>query len=463
MTPRVAVIGAGAAGALTALHLAREARRRATPVEVVLLDPAGHHVAGTAFGRAGDGHLLNVPVSGMSALPDQPDHFLDWLRAHDPLARPNDFAPRRTWSTYLAQTLERELAGPMTLRHRATAITAVRATDGGVRLLTVDGAPVDAEAAVIATGLPPTHSGWAPAGLTRSKRYVADPWAAGALDRVAADEVDVLLVGTGLTMVDVVVTLSRTALAGRVLHAVSRTGELPARHVATAVEPVLPDTSEWGNSLPSILAGATAHIESVRRTNGDWRPAVDGLRYRVGSLWERLDAEQRAEFLRTHAGTWNRLRHCIPPPSAALLDRMCASGLLRLGADRVAAAEPVPGGRLRVRLVGGNVLDVGWVIDCTGPPADLRDVGSPLVEDLLDPGTRPTAVLSPLGLGLETHRGRIRDASGAASPVWTLGALRRGELWESTAVPEIRRQAQALAADILGTVAAPQCKALDAV
>ena len=53
----------------------------------------------------------------------------------------------------------------------------------------------------------------------------------------------------------------------------------------------------------------------------------------------------------------------------------------------------------------------------------------------------------PLALGLDTAAdGAVRDARGRASEtLFALGPLRRGELWESTAVPEIRAQAHALA------------------
>lgn len=452
--PLIGVIGAGAAGTLTALHLAREARRRHTPVEIVLLDPAGQHVAGAAFGRPRAEHLLNVPASGMSALPEEPGHFLAWLRARDPLADPHRFAPRRVWSDYLAQTLGKEVRGSVTLRHLATTVTAVRAVAGGVRLLTTDGAPLPVDAVVVATGLPPTSSDWAPAGLSSSARYVADPWTPGALDRVTHDRRDVLLIGTGLTMVDVIVTLAHAPLGGRVLHAVSRTGNLPARHRSVVAGPVLPDVTHWGDSVASIVAGARAHVEQVRRTQGDWRPGVDGIRHRVADLWTRLDTEQRAEFMRTQAGAWNRLRHRMPPPTAALLDHLRATGRVQVAADGIADAEPLPTGGLCVQLNSGRLLEVGWVVNCTGPPSDLRRVASQLIADLLNPATRPAAVLSPLGLGFQTKHGRLLDASGDDPPIWVLGALRRGELWESTAVPEIRCQAQALAREAFDAVAA---------
>src|SRR6476646_1566005 len=102
-TPRIVVVGAGAAGSLTALHLARTARRRGTPLEVVLLDPAAYRARGTAFGTTDERHLLNVPAGGMSALPEEPGHFVAWrARAyHDLRAEPGVFARREQFGRYL--------------------------------------------------------------------------------------------------------------------------------------------------------------------------------------------------------------------------------------------------------------------------------------------------------------------------------------------------------------------------
>ncbi|HWY24061.1 MAG TPA: hypothetical protein VNX47_04035, partial [Nevskia sp.] len=56
-----------------------------------------------------------------------------------------------------------------------------------------------------------------------------------------------------------------------------------------------------------------------------------------------------------------------------------------------------------------------------------------------------------LGLGLLTDaQGALLDRDGQASTwLYTLGPARKGQLWETTAVPEIRVQAQALARRLL--------------
>ena len=172
-------------------------------------------------------------------------------------------------------------------------------------------------------------------------------------------------------------------------------------------------------------------------------------------LWARLDEADRLEFLRTHAATWNRIRHRVPGPSARRIDGLLHDGRLTTAAARVEDATTVPGG-LRVRLTDGTVRDVGWVVNCTGPESDVRRVGDPLLDDLLrDRETGAVAVPATAGMGVRTRDGQVVDASGRAhAPIWVLGALRRGELWESTAVPEIRQQALAASTAVMTAVRA---------
>src|SRR4051812_23393721 len=237
-TPRVAVVGAGASGSLSVLHLARAARRRGTGLDVVLLDPALHRARGTAFGTTDSQHLLNVPAGGMSALPEDPGHFVAWRARQHPelMTEPGVFAPRVDWGRYLDETLSRTLAHDehVSLRHLRVRAVGLRRDDSGVMVTADDGRVVVGDAVVLALGEKPPTVAWAPETLRRSPFFVPDPWAPGAVDvvrRDAAGPAEVLLVGTGLTMVDVVLSLTGPSQRpDRRVLAVSRHGELPKRH-----------------------------------------------------------------------------------------------------------------------------------------------------------------------------------------------------------------------------------------
>jgi uncharacterized NAD(P)/FAD-binding protein YdhS len=462
-TPRVVVVGAGASGSLTALHLARAARRRETRLEVVLVDPVLHPARGTAFGTSDPQHLLNVAAGGMSALPEDPGHFVAWRARQHPelMTEPGVFAPRVEWGRYLDETVRRTFAHDeqVSLRHLRVRATGIRRDDSGVVVGTEDGRVVVGDAVVLATGERPPSVGWAPDALQRSAFFVPDPWAPGAVDvvrRDAAGPADVLLVGTGLTMVDVVLSLTEPApRPDRRIHAVSRSGDLPERHSDELQLAAIPEIDDWGDSLAEYRTRAAAHIARVHRSTGDWRPAVDGLRTVVQALWQRLGDDDRAEFLRDDASAWGRMRHRMPPGSADVIAALEASGTLARSAGEVAGVEPLTGGGLRVTLTDGGVREVGWVVNCTGTLTVVQPGTNPLVDDLLSPRAGVAlGRLSTAGLGLQTRAGRLVDSVGTTNaPIWTLGSVRRGELYESTAIPEIRIQAGQFAAAVLEEIA----------
>jgi uncharacterized NAD(P)/FAD-binding protein YdhS len=277
-----------------------------------------------------------------------------------------------------------------------------------------------------------------------SGRFVADPWAPGALEAVA--DSDVLLVGTGLTMVDVALSLDRLS---RSVHAVSRHGAVPAVHRSEKTPPVAPELGE-ADDLATLRTAVLRHVvETVRRT-GDWRAAIDGLRPITARLWKRLSEDDKAEFLRADARTWDVHRHRMAPITAERLAAVRESGRLCLHHGEVVAAEDT-GDAVRVLLSDGTAMTVGAVVNCTGPVGAAS--ADPLLATLLAGGL---ARAGSAGLGLDTaDDGRVLGVTGRRAPLWALGALRRGALWESTAMPEIRSQAAEVAQAVVAYLFRP--------
>ncbi|MGW7363565.1 FAD/NAD(P)-binding protein [Streptomyces sp. NPDC054841] len=445
----VAVIGAGAAGVITAARLLEAADTRGLPLEIRLIDPAETTGRGIAYSTRDLRHLLNVPAGRMSVSADDPDDFVRWLREHaGHLADPGRFVPRRLFGSYLADHLaDRSARGPgRVVRLRDRVVEATRA-DRRLALRLASGSTTTVDAAVLATGNHPPSVDWAPAALRTSDAFIADPWAPGALDRVPHDT-DVLLVGTGLTMVDIAMSLDRP---GRTLHAVSRSGLLPQPHAA-APAPVAPPDLTGCTGLDDLRNAVLRHVARTRRDHGDWRPALDGLRPMTAALWQGLPEHDRARFLRADARVWDVHRHRMPPVTAARLTDAREAGRLTVSAGEVAGVV-FTGGGPHIDLTDGRRLAVGAVVNCTGPQADPRRASDPLAAALFEAGL---AAPGPLGLGLHTGcDGRVSAAHGAPdAPLWTLGATRRGSLWESTAIPEIRTQAAEVASAVVTALTA---------
>ncbi|MEU7480274.1 FAD/NAD(P)-binding protein [Lentzea sp. NPDC042327] len=428
----IAVIGAGAAGVTTAARLLERG------AAVCLVDPAEERGRGVAYRTDDPRHLLNVPAGKMSAREDDPGDFARWAGV-----AAADFVPRRVFGAYLAAHLDGVSARhPGRLRVVRDRATRIGHDAGAVRISLAAGDFLLADAAVLALGAVGTRDDWVPTDTPDSAAFVPDPWAPGALERIRDDR-DVVLVGTGLTAVDLAMTLGRP---GRVVHAVSRTGLLPRRH--RPAQPMRPPELAGCTGLDDVRRVVSAHVRESLRRHGDWRPALDSLRPVTARLWDLLPLPDRSRFLAEDLRSWEVHRHRMPGTTARTLVRLRRAGELRTHRTGVTGVRMVPGGVV-LRLGDGTELTAGTVVNCTGVRHDVRRCPDPLVAGLLADGH---ATPGPLGLGFDTlPDGRVRGGA----PLWTLGALRRGNLWETTAFPEIRAQAAAVARSVTSALGVP--------
>jgi uncharacterized NAD(P)/FAD-binding protein YdhS len=452
----VAVIGGGASGTLTAVYLLREAAKARVPLRIALIDRNGRHGMGQAYATSNAAHLLNSPAGRMSAVADDPGHLVRWAAERG--IEHDGFLPRSAFGRYLNEVLAGAecSAGPTGTLSRITSVV-VALTHGGLhrplRLhLAADGR-VDADIAVLATGNRPPA---APCPVPDTPRYVGDPWQPGALDGIA-DGSPVVVLGTGLTMLDVAITVTG-AHPGATVHAVSRHALLPREHRCPPGAPFAPGPRKPAALGPGILARGPVSLPALIRNfraaaadaPDDWQCVIDSLRPHVAGLWQALPPEDKRVFLRSVARYWEVHRHRVPPATAGRIGRLRFTGRLAVHQGRVIAVTEAPGG-LRVRIEqDGRTAEIaaGWLINATGPATDITATQDPLLRGLLDAGL---ATPDPLLLGLRADAGGgLLDASGRPShTLFTLGPTLRGQLYETTAVPEIRDQAAALATRLI--------------
>jgi uncharacterized NAD(P)/FAD-binding protein YdhS len=435
---QVVIVGGGCSGVLAGAALVRAGTRRVT-----LVEPSPRLGTGLAYGTTEPGHLLNSRAGSMSAYVDEPGHFVEWLRAFRPRARSDDFVERALYGHYLGSVLateERDACARL-IRHHATALRILPA-ERAVQL--DDGARLKADHVILAIGQPASAAvRQLDERLGADPRYIKDPWAPGALTSIDT-ELPVLIVGTGLTAVDVVLSLAGHGHRGDVV-AVSRHGLLPRGHLRDAPRPIPLEVVPQGS-----LSALIRHVRSLV-TGADWRAIVDGLRPHVNVLWEAMPAAEQARFLRHVARYWECHRHRVAPLVADRLTRQQVGGRLAVLAGTVDVAQ-AQRDRLVVRVTkaGGRQFDGGYgaVVNCTGR-GPLTTRRTPLVHSLISDGL---ARAGPHGLGLDVDRnGALVDRTGRVrGQLWTLGPPRLGRLWETTGVPEIRDQAQRLAALVVG-------------
>jgi uncharacterized NAD(P)/FAD-binding protein YdhS len=391
---------------------AAAASRHASISEIVLVERDQRTGPGLAYGTAAPHHRLNSPAGRMSAWEDDPGDFVRWSAAAGAPQGEADFSPRRLYGDYL----EAVAAGlPRTRVERGEAIDVADA-GLGARVALADGRGLDADVVVLALGNPPPFGRRVPAA-----RAVADPWVPGALAGIGGR---VLLLGTGLTMVDVATSLAR-ADPEIELTATSRNLLLPRVHLDAPL-PAGPGVPGEPTTLAGVLRGFHGRLRAAAAAGAAWQPEVDGVRPQVNALWEALDHTDRLRFIRHVSRHWEVHRHRMSPVVAAELQGLLDTGRLVVG---------VPSG------------DYDAVVDCTGPRPFAVPGWNPLVDALLATGSaRP----DPLGIGLDIDlQGRLRAADGGLSErLLVVGPARRGTQWESTAIPEIRRHATEVAATI---------------
>jgi uncharacterized NAD(P)/FAD-binding protein YdhS len=449
----VLVVGGGASGTLLAAQLLRNAP---SPLRVALLERSERVGPGLAYSTQNESHLLNVPAGRMSAFPDDPEHFLRWLHRLEPGTQPGDFVQRQRYGQYLEAVLReaRAAAAPgVGLEIIPGEAVSLSRVGEGARVVLADGAVLEARTVALAVGNAlPADIAVEDGGLYASPRYIRSPWMEGALHRVQPHH-PVLLIGTGLTMVDTVLSLAERNHEGRI-HAISRHGLLPHVHrpgVAVGPRVHIPEP----HRVRSVLRALRHEARSLRE-GADWRGVMDALRPQTVSLWHGLPLSERRRFLRHLRAFWDVHRHRMAPGVHDVLQQLQGVGVLRVHAARVRGFQVTDEGWVmaRVRPRGTSreaTFRVKHVINCTGPDACIGR-GHPLLRGLLESGLVQSDALA-LGLATDAE-GALLDAQGRASEVlFTLGPLRRGDLWESTAIPEIRGQALALSRRLLAQLA----------
>ncbi|MBD9478630.1 FAD/NAD(P)-binding protein [Pseudoxanthomonas sp. PXM02] len=442
---RITIVGAGFSGSVLASQLA--STEDGAP-DICLVGVGETFARGVAYGQARPEHLLNVRAGHLGVHPDAPGDFAAWLSL-GPRGR-DEFLPRVAYGDYLAERLREahEVAGNLSLvRQEAIAISRV---GEGYRVHLDDGGYFASDRVVLALGaLPPQRLAGIGPRLAQSQRYIGWPWQDDALERIEADA-RVLIVGTGLTMADVVSTLAARGHRGE-LTAISRHGLLPRAH-ADVPGPVI----ELPPSVRQALGGRDvrallAAVRSLVHVAPDWRSVVDGLRPHTQAFWRSLPDTQRARFLRHLRSHWEVARHRIAPRVAEVLDTLQASGQLRVRAARLLRAGlRAHGAEVLLQGRGQEHADVSqydYVIRATGLDTDIVRTTHPLVSHLVDAGLLTP---DPHGLGVEVGDDlQVRDRHGTTvRGLYCLGPLLRGRLWEITAVPELRSAAAALASTL---------------
>ena len=442
---QVIIIGGGASGVLLACHLLRCS---ADNLNVTLIEKRPDVGRGIAYYTANAAHVLNVRAANMSAFPDQPDHFWRWLCARQddgritwqPCTDPFCFVPRRIYGDYIASLIVPLLSDakpPGGLRIIRGECISIDQDRYGVTTMLADGSYHRGDFAVLATGhevVPPGTD------------HYTDPWASPA-DAGVTDDARVLILGTGLTMVDYVLSLILAGHQGPIF-ALSRHGLLPQAHRLVQPLPIDQADVPFGTSMTGLLRWLRKLSDAHMAEGGDWRSVVDGIRPFSQQIWQRLSISARRRFLEHARAWWDVHRHRMAPEVVMRISEAIASGLLTVMAAKICAVETNEAGALvNFRRRGApdvETMRVDKIVDCRAIGATPLKVVNPILRSLLERGL---ARLDSLQIGLDvTPDCALVDRFGLASErLFAVGPITRSAFWEIVAVPDIRNQCVALA------------------
>jgi uncharacterized NAD(P)/FAD-binding protein YdhS len=455
----LAIVGGGFCGALCAVHLLRA--RPSGFNRIILIDASPRIARGIAYSTAQPLHLLNVPAARMSAFTDDSEHFLRFARTFDAGISGADFLPRKLYGDYLENLLQEArnnlTGGASEFQQLRDSVIDLEPSNGGrLQLTLLSGTTLLADKVILALGndAPRAPSIAGQRLSAAGTRYIDDPWSANALQDIDFNK-DILLIGTGLTAVDVVTTLREKDFRNTV-HAVSRHGLLPLAHRGLSHigrELQLPPQLLQSSTVKKFLHGLRNYIRASAADGIDWRDVLAALRKETPPLWQSFSDDERARFLRHCQAYWDAHRHRLAPRIGALFARLIAERQLQVRAARLIAFEATSA-RLRIQLRHRHTqsedwLSVGTVINCTGPSANIAYSSMPLWQSLLARGLVKSDRFG-IGIAIAGNYAVLDTAGKPSSAIYYAGPLLKADFWEATAVPELRMHVAKLCAGLIG-------------
>jgi uncharacterized NAD(P)/FAD-binding protein YdhS len=426
------IVGCGLSGSLALIELLR---KHSAPISIAVLEENPHRLfKGKAYSADVPVQVLNVPADHMSAYWDQPMHLVKWMEARGLVYGASDFIPRQIFGSYLAEVVHEALGAHP--QHRVQffmeRLEVIQPDGNNGYALRSAKHDFTAQHVWMATG------NFSPADIVSNPEvvqhpnYLGDPWRGAGL-RFIPNGASILLVGTGLTMVDQVLSLQAQGHRGAI-YALSRRGFYPQPHQLSPAYSWFAAYAEVPTSPLSLLQLVRSEVRRAAELGIPWTSVVNDLRAYTPMLWQNWDLSQRQQFLRHVRPYWEVHRHRLPAASIAALNALEGRGqLMRFGARLADVSATEQGFCVRFVPRGAKeaqTLDVNWILNCTGP----QSLGKKLNESWIQSGMAHELLKADaLNLGIEL-------STKANDRLHLIGPPRKGSSWESTALREIRQQ-----------------------
>lgn len=459
-TPVIAIVGGGFCGTSLAINFSRHVNK---PLRVLVFNCHYPTANGIAYSTDNMIHLLNVPAGRMSLFTDEPDHFIKWVLSKPEYAQwhTNDiakkFLPRKIYGMYVKTTFQDVNKSPNPLLQITVIeneVTDINVADKKIELVLKDKLTYTADKVVLATGNhPPDDIRITNKDFYQSEKYFGNPWLKNSVENFNNTK-DIFIIGTSLTMVDTVLSLQDGGFKGKI-YALSKRGMLPLPYCYYDPYLAILEDIQPGLNIQELLSVYKKHLKIVLEKGLHVDDLTAALRPHTQRIWQELSLADKKKFI-THLGHyWAVSRHRLPHEIFSFIEKMIADNKLEIISGRLSDIkqqnDEVEVSFLCKKSRSQKKLSVQRVINCTGPKSDIRRIDSSLIQNLLK---KNYVIPDELALGMHAKpEGNLINNNGEASDkLYTMGTNLRGVLWESTAVPELRMQAQQLALKLLSEI-----------
>ena len=458
---RICIVGGGFSGAATAVQLVRAS---ASPLAIDIVEPREELGRGMAYTAPDGDWRLNGSSDTHGIDPTDSGELTRWCVDHGTLdadpdaaaANGNVFVRRHDFGSFMRDQVaahSRMPNGSRIVHVRDLAIDA-ETQPASIAVELRSGRSIETDLLVIATGNSASRLPAAMASVAEDSRVLVD-----ALDpkrlRDIPREATVLLLGSGLTALDVASTLVRKGHAGRIT-AISRRGLRPRLHR-------LSPPSGWPSLLeriegpvPGFLAGLPptargllralrARIREAEAEGSSWYAPFDAFRDVLWKVWVALPATEKRHALRWLRPWYDVHRFRAPPQNEALVRDAERRGIVAFRTGHVRRVDARDDGlhvRIAARGQAGTAERFDYVVNCTGldPASGARD--NPLLARMLDRGL---VAIDPSGVGFAVDaQCQAIDALGRPQPrLRMIGPPTAGTFGDPLGVlfigPQIRR------------------------
>ena len=441
MTHHIAIVGGGISGALTVLNCIKQCQ---SPLSIIWFDAENKYCKGYAYSLNSDIFLLNVRASNMSIFVDEPNHFVEWLSRFHPTYKPTDFVPRQVFGNYVESVFnELEQSNPFVTIHKvAEEVVSVHTKENGIELKATK--TYAAQKLVLALGnFLPAHPASASKQYMSSENYSQNAFDFNLMNRLKLKDT-ITIIGSGLTMIDVVVALHHSSFKGKI-QVISPHAYVPQSHQENAL-PSIPSFIDPNKkySLLELVSLVNQKLKFAKQHHLSTFSVVDSLRPYLQGIWLNFSTAEKFQFMRHLRHKWGVARHRVPNQSMAIFNELASSHQLLMYKGRISDIK-MDKSEFEITYSNSNQaylsLKTEFIINCTGPESNYLTINNPLVKQLInDHIIEPDAIF----YGLKAQKdGQL------AQNIYSLGPPLKGILWESTAVPEIRLQARDLASKII--------------